>query len=101
MKRTHKKIVTEALRGKSSELLQLSGRDISELAAASNADGASFEGVDPRQKEMADAFEAVIGKVPPCFALMHVKPAWTNALVRLQKKTRACRLARMHSRTHI
>ena len=62
-KRTHKKMVTVALRGSESELLPLSARDRSELAAASNADAASFEGVDPRQKEMADEFEAVIGKV--------------------------------------
>jgi hypothetical protein len=62
-KRLHKKMVTEALRGRASDLLPLSARDISELAHASNADAASFEGIDPRQKEIADAFEAVIGKV--------------------------------------
>lgn len=62
-KRAHKKMVTEALRGKASALLPLSARDLSELADASKADAASFEGIDPRHKEIADAFEAVIGKV--------------------------------------
>ena len=65
LKKRHKKMVTEALRGNECALLPLSARDHSELAAASSADAASFEGVDPRQKEIADAFEDVVGKVGP------------------------------------
>ncbi len=61
----HKTMVKEALRGNDCELLPLSPRDRAELAAASAADEASFEGVDPREREDASAFEASVYQVLP------------------------------------
>ncbi len=80
----HKTMVKEALRGNDCELLALSARDRAELAAASEADEASFEGVDPREKEDAAAFEASVHQVQFVLSLSSLSSSFTSPSPHLQ-----------------